>query len=408
MKKWNLTPNDKVYIKLAILVFLVLAATVLFNQVIGNLPSISNTIHKFLQMTQTLCLPFLMGFMIAYIMNPFVNFFERHTMQGNNFFIRHPRFTRTLGIMLIYTIVIGSIVWIIIYLVPEIKSSVITFAKQMPIYTTALNQKIEEFFLQVDFIDGEDVNRLLNHILNPLLGVSADLQNSSNLLPDEANWEGISNVLNLIIGNVFSMGRFAFNLIMGIFIAFYMLFDKEKFLHELRKLTYTLTSETRARRILYNGRRIHNIFQSFIVGKALDSLIIGILAFIGLNLIGAPLALVLSIIIGVTNMIPYFGPFLGGIPSVIITLLINPLDGVWVGLFILALQQFDGNFLGPKILGNSLDVSPLWIILAVIVGGALLGPLGMFIGVPIFATIKLFWSEYIDRRYRKKYGDADL
>lgn len=408
MKKWNLTPNDKVYIKLAILVFLVLAATVLFQQVIGNLPSISNTIHKFLQMTQTLCLPFLMGFMIAYIMNPFVNFFERHTMQGNNFFTCHPRFTRTLGIMLIYTIVIGSIVWIIIYLVPEIKSSVITFAKQMPIYTAALNQKIEEFFLQVDFIDGEAVNRLLNRILNPLLGVSADLQNSSNLLPDEANWEGISNVLNLIIGNVFSMGRFAFNLIMGIFIAFYMLFDKEKFLSELRKLTYALTSATRAKRILYNGRRIHNIFQSFIVGKALDSLIIGILAFIGLNLIGAPLALVLSIIIGVTNMIPYFGPFLGGIPSVIITLLISPLDGVWVGLFILALQQFDGNFLGPKILGNSLDVSPLWIILAVIVGGALLGPLGMFIGVPIFATIKLFWSEYIDRRYRKKYGDVDL
>lgn len=408
MKKWNLTPNDKVYIKLAILVFLVLAATVLFQQIIGNLPSISNTIQKFLQMTQTLCLPFLMGFMIAYIMNPFVNFFERHTMQGNNFFTCHPRFTRTLGIMLIYTIVIGSIVWIIIYLVPEIKSSVITFAKQMPIYTAALNQKIEEFFLQVDFIDGEAVNRLLNRILNPLLGVSADLQNSSNLLPDEANWEGISNVLNLIIGNVFSMGRFAFNLIMGIFIAFYMLFDKEKFLSELRKLTYALTSATRAKRILYNGRRIHNIFQSFIVGKALDSLIIGILAFIGLNLIGAPLALVLSIIIGVTNMIPYFGPFLGGIPSVIITLLISPLDGVWVGLFILALQQFDGNFLGPKILGNSLDVSPLWIILAVIVGGALLGPLGMFIGVPIFATIKLFWSEYIDRRYRKKYGDVDL
>lgn len=408
MKKWNLTPNDKLYIKLAILVFLVLAATALFNQVIGNLPSISQTINKFLQMTQTLCLPFLIGFMIAYILNPFINFFERHTMRGNHFFARYPRLTRTIAILLIYTIVIGSIVWIIIYLVPEIKSSVITFAKQMPLYTTALNQKIEEFFLQVDFINGEDVNRLLNRILNPLLGVSADLQNSSSFLSDEASLEGISNVLNLIIGNVFSMGRFAFNLIMGIFIAFYMLFDKEKFLHELRKLTYTLTTETRARRILYNGRRIHNIFQSFIVGKALDSLIIGILAFIGLNLIGAPLALVLSIIIGVTNMIPYFGPFLGGIPSVIITLLISPLDGVWVGLFILALQQFDGNFLGPKILGNSLDVSPLWIILAVIVGGAVMGPLGMFIGVPIFATIKLFWSEYIDRRYRKKYGNTDV
>lgn len=84
----------------------------------------------------------------------------------------------------------------------------------------------------------------------------------------------------------------------------------------------------------------------------------------------------LSLIIGVTNMIPYFGPFLGGIPAVIITLLISPIHGVWVGLFILALQQFDGNFLGPKILGNSLDISPLWIILAVVVGGAVMGPLG--------------------------------
>ena len=213
-------------------------------------------------------------------------------------------------------------------------------------------------------------------------------------------------MLATFIGNVFTMGRFVFNLIMAIFIAFYMLFDKENFLRQLRKVIYALTSEKTANRILYNGSRIHNIFQSFIVGKALDSLIIGILAFIGLTLIKAPLVLVLSLIIGVTNMIPYFGPFLGGIPAVIITLLISPIHGIWVGLFILALQQFDGNFLGPKILGNSLDVSPLWIILAVVVGGAVMGPLGMFIGVPIFATIKMFCTEYINRKYDKKYNQA--
>lgn len=406
MKKWDWKKTDQPYFKIAVYVFIVLAATVLFEKVVGNLPSISNTIHTFLKVTQGLCLPFLMGFMIAYVMNPFINFFERHTMKNNSFFQRHPQVTRAIAITLIYTMVIGGIIWIAIYLVPEIKTSVVNFAKQLPIYTATLNQKIEDLFMQVDFIDGEDVNNIINRLLTPVLGVSENLQTGSGEFGFLQDSDGISKMLATFIGNVFTMGRFVFNLIMAIFIAFYMLFDKENFLRQLRKVIYALTSEKTANRILYNGGRIHNIFQSFIVGKALDSLIIGILAFIGLTLIKAPLVLVLSLIIGVTNMIPYFGPFLGGIPAVIITLLISPIHGIWVGLFILALQQFDGNFLGPKILGNSLDVSPLWIILAVVVGGAVMGPLGMFIGVPIFATIKMFCTEYINRKYDKKYNQA--
>lgn len=406
MRKWDWKKTDQPYFKIAVYVFAVLAATVLFEKVIGNLPSISSTIHAFLKVTQTLCLPFLMGFMIAYVMNPFVNFFERHTMKNNSFFQRHPRMTRAVAITLIYTIVIGGIIWIAIYLVPEIKTSVVNFANQLPVYTATLNQKIEDLFMQVDFIDGEDVNNIINRLLTPVLGVSENLQTDGGDLAFLQDPDGISKMLAAVIGNVFTMGRFVFNLIMAIFIAFYMLFDKENFLRQLRKVIFALTSEKTAHRIFYNGSRIHDIFQSFIVGKALDSLIIGILAFIGLTLIKAPLVLVLSLIIGVTNMIPYFGPFLGGIPAVIITLLISPIHAVWVGLFILALQQFDGNFLGPKILGNSLDISPLWIILAVVVGGAVMGPLGMFIGVPIFATIKMFCTEYINRKYDNKYQPA--
>lgn len=391
MRKSPFKRIDRFYFKIAVYVFAVLAAVVLFEKIIGNLPSISSAIHTFLSVTQALCLPFLVGFMIAYVMNPFVNFFERHTKKKGNYFDTHPKITRTIAILLIYALVIGGIVWIAIYLVPEIKASVIAFTSQLPLYTTTLNNKIDEFFLQIDFISGENVNNVLNRLLDPLNDVFQD----------------VPALAETIIGNVFTVGRAAFNVIMGIFIAFYMLFDKEGFCKQIRKIIYALTSEKTAEKIQYNGSRIHHIFQNFIIGKALDSLIIGILAFIGLNLIDAPLVLVLSVIIGVTNMIPYFGPFLGGIPAVIITLLISPIDAIWVGLFILALQQFDGNFLGPKILGNSLDVSPLWIILAVIVGGALLGPLGMFIGVPIFATIKLFISEFIDRKYHKKYQGQD-
>ncbi len=394
MKKWNFNKTDKFYFKIAVYVFTVLAATVLFEKVIGNLPAIGGSIYSFFALLQTICLPFLLGFMIAYILNPFINFFERHTKKNNSWFEKHATATRTIAILLIYTIVIGGMIWIVIYLIPEVKSSVITFTKQLPMYITTLNEKIEQLFAQIDFIDGEDVNNLINQLLQPLLGASQDMSLAS---------ENMSLIVETIIGNVFSMGRAAFNTIMAIFIAFYMLFDKESFKSQMKKITYALTSDATAKRIFYNGNRIHNIFQSFIVGKALDSLIIGILAFVGLSIIKAPLVLVLSLIIGVTNMIPYFGPFLGGIPAVILTLLISPLHAVWVGLFILALQQFDGNFLGPKILGNSLDVSPLWIILAVIIGGALIGPLGMFVGVPIFAAIKMFCNEYIDRRYHKKY-----
>jgi len=152
---------------------------------------------------------------------------------------------------------------------------------------------------------------------------------------------------------------------------------------------------------------VNKIFQNFIVGKAVDSLIIGILAFIGFTLLNAPFPLILSLIVGVTNMIPYFGPFIGAIPAGVMTFLVSPTLAVWVLLFILALQQFDGNFLGPKILGNSLDISPIWIILAVVLGGALMGPVGMFIGVPILATMKMFLTESINRKYEKKYAQAD-
>ena len=196
---------------------------------------------------------------------------------------------------------------------------------------------------------------------------------------------------------------------MAIFIAFYMLFDKERFGRKMHTGVYAFASEEKAERVFLNANRIHHIFQDFIVGKAIDSLIIGILAFIGLTFIQAPFPLILALIIGVTNMIPYFGPFIGAIPAIFITLLINPPLAIAVGIFILILQQFDGNILGPKILGDSLDLSPLWIILAVVVGGATMGPVGMFIGVPIFATIKTFGGEYILRKYEEKYpGEKPL
>ena len=387
----NKTDHDRIYLKVSLCIFLVAAALILFEKIIGHLPNIGGSISTLFHYLNGLISPFLLGFAIAYVMNPFMKFFERHFIRTFKYCDRHRKTTRSLCILLNYFIIIGGTVWIVIYLLPELKESILSLAIQVPDYSTNLNQRIQTLFDQIPFIDSEDVNTVINRFLKPIQELSQD----------------VPELIETIIGNLYGFGRATLNFIMAIFIAFYMLFDKEGFGFQAHKIVYALTSQEKSERFFQNVQRINHIFQDFIVGKAIDSLLIGIIAFIGMSLIHAPFPLILSLIIGVTNMIPYFGPFIGAIPAIIITLLIDPLLAIWVGIFILILQQFDGNFLGPKILGDSLDLSPLWIILAVVVGGALMGPLGMFIGVPIFATVKTFGGEYISRLYERKYSVSD-
>lgn len=387
----NRNEHDKLLGKISLYILIVAILLILFEKVIGNLPAIGISISTFFQYFKALVSPFIMGFAIAYVMNPFMMFFERHLLKWFGFCAKHKKLTRAFCILLLYTLIIGGTIWIVIYLLPEIRDSVMAFTANISVYSEAMNERIRYIFDQIPFIDSAEVNNVINRMLAPIQHMS---QNAPELL-------------ETIATNVYSFGRLTLNFVMAIFIAFYMLFDKERFANKAKKAAFAFSSEEKAQRLLHNANRIHHIFNDFIVGKAIDSLIIGILAFIGLNIINAPFPLILALVIGVTNMIPYFGPFIGAIPAILITLLIDPPLAIVVGIFVLILQQFDGNILGPKILGDSVDLSPLWIILAVMVGGALMGPLGMFIGVPIFATVKVFGGEYIDRLYWKKYSSSN-
>lgn len=383
--------QDRFLGKVCLYLLAVAALLILFEKVIGHLPVIGASISNGLAYFCGLTSPFIMGFAIAYVMNPFMMFFERTFLKWLGFCRNHRKMTRTFCILLMYTLIIGGTIWIVIYLLPEIRDSIMAFATNISVYSDAMNMRIQKIFDQIPYIDSAEVNRVINRVLEPI-------QNASQNAPE---------LLETIAANVYSVGRVTLNFIMAIFIAFYMLYDKERFAKKAEKAVYALCSEQKAPLFLQNANRIHHIFNDFIVGKAIDSLIIGILAFIGLTIMKAPFPLILALIIGVTNMIPYFGPFIGAIPALLITVLISPRLVILVGIFILVLQQFDGNILGPKILGNSVDLSPLWIILAVMVGGAVMGPIGMFIGVPIFATLKVFGGEFIDRLYWKKYSSEN-
>ena len=210
-----------------------------------------------------------------------------------------------------------------------------------------------------------------------------------------------------ILSSTINIASVLLNVVLGIVISVYILFDKEIIAKRSKKIVYALLSKKLANNLIQFCKEANYTFEKFFVGKIIDSTIIGIIFFVGAKLLKAPFAMLLSIIIGVTNMIPFFGPFIGAIPVIFITLMFditNPLKAVWMAIFILILQQFDGNILGPKILGDSIGIKPVGIIFSIIVGGAIFGPAGMFFGVPIFAVIFSVFNRFIDKKYSTKYG----
>ena len=182
----------------------------------------------------------------------------------------------------------------------------------------------------------------------------------------------------------------------------YMLIDKPHLINNAKKLVYVLFGTDKGDRIVTTAGECNKIFGDFIIGKMIDSLIIGVLCWIAMTVLNIPYALVISVIVGITNMIPYFGPFIGAIPGVVLLIIVDIKFAVIFGILIFILQQFDGLYLGPKILGESTGLRPIWIIFAITVGGWLAGVVGMFLGVPVVAVISFLIDRSLKLRIKKK------
>ena len=205
----------------------------------------------------------------------------------------------------------------------------------------------------------------------------------------------------LTVGMI-QMIREVFNFIIGIIVSIYVLFSKEKFQKQTKKLIYAVFRPGQANMILQIGGKSNEIFGGFIIGKIIDSLIIGVICFIGLSILNMPYTMLVSVIVGVTNVIPFFGPYIGAIPSAILILLADPLKGLYFIIFVIALQQFDGNVLGPKILGNSTGLSSFWVVFSILIAGGLFGIPGMLFGVPAFAVIYYIVNMLVNSILKKK------
>lgn len=314
-------------------------------------------------------MPFVYGFAIAYILDIPMKVFERTILKpldkkGN------LKLKRTLAITITY-ILAGIIIAIVIaILIPELARSIGTLIENIPDYAHSLELYFTEIVTKLN-LDANMVNEIIEDF-NSISGYITSIGGAilGGLLQFSA---GITqSVLNVFIATIISI---------------YMLASKERFFAQVKKLLFAVLPQKPVNYLIELSDHSNKTFKGFLSGKLLDSLIIAIICFVCMNIFNMPYTLLVSFIIGMTNIVPVFGPFIGAIPSVIIIFIASPIKALWFILFVFLLQQFDGNILGPKILGNSTGLSAFWVMFAILLGNGLFGFIGMIIGVPAFAVI---------------------
>lgn len=337
--------------------------------------------------------PVVWGFIIAYLMSPLVT--KTEGMLNKRMFKKksHARINRTLSILISSIITLSAIITLIALAVPEIIESLSALFNNMPEYLNSLYDSVIAFFNKNPEISSTMSGWFENQFENIEKMV---LEWVTNLKPIFEKYLILlkDGVLNFLVG--------VKDFLLGYIVSIYLLYSKEHFLLQFKKLSYAMLPKKVYDVLMVKGTHANKIFSDFIVGKAVDSLIIGMLCFIILVIFQIPNAMLISFIVGITNMIPFFGPFIGAILSALLVLLTSPSKTLLFIILILVLQQFDGNILGPKILGNKLNLPTFWIIFSIFFFGNLFGFIGMLAGVPVFAVIYALTKEFIEERIRIK------
>jgi len=373
---------EKKYVYWGVTAFLVIAASLIFYYLLFHMNNVRAGFRTF---TKT-CMPIIDGLVLAYLMTPLVKHMER------DFFIPlckrlnlNTESAKTKKRMRLLSALITVIfVFVLLYLlcasiIPQLIVSIQNIALQLPVYATNLQDWIQKLFENNDDLAGI-VTSLINQFSNELEDyLNSKLVPQLNVILTRFSSSIFSSMLGLLVT--------AWNLLIGLIISVYLLVSKESFAGQSKKIIYAIWEEETANKLISNIRFVNATFGGFINGKLVDSLIIGLICFIGMTLLQLPYPLLISVIVGITNIIPFFGPYLGAIPSIILILMVNPKQALYFAIFVLILQQFDGNFLGPKILGNKTGLSSFWVIFSITLFGGYWGILGMAIGVPVFAVI---------------------
>jgi len=363
----------------------IIAVVSICTLIIKSIVNWASTVEAF-SSAMSLLAPFFIAIFIAYLVHPLVKRFEKNLFY-NCFHIKSQHLRQFLAIAISYIIVIGLLTLFIVVISPQLGTSLYDLSGLLKTGYDMLMNYLKNLETSYPNFNFEYFESIFEQVLPSFIEYVTNL---------------ITNTIPKLYSVSMSVLVWIYNIIIAIIISCYILSDRKILLRNIKRIMYAIFSKERTNTIISTVKSCNNIFGGFIVGKFIDSLIIGILCAIILLIFRMPFALLISVIVGITNMIPYFGPIIGAVPGFFILLISSPGQIIAYLLIILALQQFDGNILGPMILGDSTGVRPLWIIFAITVGGSIAGPVGMFLGVPTIGVITFLANNWINRRLEKK------
>lgn len=383
---------DKKYLYWGITAVCVIACAILFYMALNYLPVLGRGIKALAKILS----PFIWGLAISYLLLPAMRWFDGSVFAPlmQKLFRKNKKWDRkktarglsVLCVELLFLAVLTALVYLII---PQLYQSIQTIVQNGNTYVAKISAWVEKML--------QDYPEIESYAMSILGTVNTSLMSwlESIVLPK------LGSIVTNVGAGVYYVLTGVYNLLIGIIVSIYILSNKENFVASCRRILYCIFTVEAAEKIRKALEFTDKTFIGFIIGKLLDSAIIGLICYVFCAIVNMPYALLVSVIVGVTNVIPFFGPFIGAIPSTLIILLVDPLKCLIFIIFILILQQLDGNFIGPKILGSTVGINGFWVMFSIILGAGLFGFWGMLLGVPVFVVIYTGVTMAVDRKLRR-------
>lgn len=383
------------YIKIGVTAFVTVAACISFFFLLFRFDAITSLMDEIVKSAE----PIIIGLVLAYLLMPTKRTIEKWVYR----LLRKKNVKKAKAKEIAKVVAItGSIIFLFIIiavliaiLVPALLTSIFGLVEAMPRYIDSFVKWIED----MGIADSSAAVLIGDAIIN----LTSELQTwaKNEILPL------VQEYLGQITSGVMAIIKTILNFIIGIIVVVYVMSIQETLTGQCKKIIYAIFPAKKGNIIINTVRKSNEIFSGFITGKIIDSAIIGIIAYIGCMIMQTPSGLLVAFIVGVTNVIPFFGPFIGAIPSILLVLIQSPIHALYLAIFILILQQVDGNIIGPKILGDSTGLSSFWVLTSILIAGGLFGFFGMLLGVPVFAVIYYIIQQAVKYRMEKKNLSSD-